>query len=201
MDTIRTAAVTAVLLLVAGVVTACVDPDTEPPPAALNPPAEGQTPPSSLDPLPAPEDSDPLSPSAPDAPSPGAPSPDVPSPDVPRCDAEVEAGSLATISTQLDAFSRGDFPAALAAASAAFRAGTDVARFQAMIEQNYGLLTEDATATLEACLPVRSDAAEVVVEVTTAAGVRAAFAYRVRLDAGRWVIDGAVRLSRPPAVT
>ena len=191
MDTIRRAVVTALLLLVAGVMTACVDPDTEPPPAALNPPAEGQAPPPASDPLPAPEDPDPLSPSAPDAPA----------PDAPRCDVEVEAGSLATISTQLDAFARGDFPAALAAASAAFRAGTDVDRFQALIEQNYGLLTEDATAVLEACVPVRSDAAEVVVEVTTAAGVRAAFAYRVRLDAGRWAIDGAVRLSRPPAVT
>jgi hypothetical protein len=115
------------------------------------------------------------------------------------CGPEVAAAAADTIAAQLDDFARGDFTAALTHATSAFQAGTDAEAFRTLIEAAYPLLLQDATATLALCTRRGPDTVEVGVEVTTADRVTAPFAYRLRLDDGRWAIDGAVRLTPPPA--
>ena len=115
------------------------------------------------------------------------------------CGPDVAAAVADTIAAQLDDFAQGDFTAALTHATSAFQAGTDAEAFRALIEAAYPLLLQDATATLALCTQRGPDTVEVGVEVTTADRVTAPFAYRLRLDDGRWAIDGAVRLTPPPA--
>ena len=115
------------------------------------------------------------------------------------CGPAVAAAAADTIAAQLDDFARGDFTAALTHATSAFQAGTDAEAFRTLIEAAYPLLLQDATATLALCTRRGPDTVEVGVEVTTADRVSAPFAYRLRLDDGRWAIDGAVRLTPPPA--
>ena len=117
------------------------------------------------------------------------------------CGPEVAAAAQDTIAAQLEDFARGDFSAALAHATSAFQSGTDADAFRALIEAGYPLLLQDATAELAGCARRGPDTVEVGVEVTTADRVSAPFAYRLRLDRGRWAIDGAVRLTPPPATT
>ncbi|GEM_PF-2782764 len=117
------------------------------------------------------------------------------------CGPEVVAAAVDTIAAQLEDFARGDFSAALDHATSAFQSGIDADAFQALIEVGYPLLLQDATAELARCTRRGPDTVEVGVEVTTADRVSAPFAYRLRLDGGRWAIDGAVRLTPPPATT
>ncbi len=117
------------------------------------------------------------------------------------CGPEVAAAAEDTIAAQLDDFARGDFSSALAHATSSFQSGTDVDAFQALIEVGYPLLLQEATAELARCARRGPDTVEVGVEVTTADRVTAPFAYRLRLDGDRWAIDGAIRLSPPPAAT
>lgn len=117
------------------------------------------------------------------------------------CGPEVVAAAGDTIAAQLDDFARGDFSAALAHATSAFQSGIDADAFQTLIEVGYPLLLQDATAELARCARRGPDTVEVGVEVTTVDRVSAPFAYRLRLDDGRWAIDGAVRLTPPPAIT
>jgi len=117
------------------------------------------------------------------------------------CGPQVAAAAADTITAQLDDFARGDFTAALAHATSVFQAGTDAEAFRVLIEAGYPLLLQDATAALARCARRGPDTVEVGVEVTTSDRVSAPFAYRLRLEDGRWAIDGAVRLTPPPATT
>ncbi len=117
------------------------------------------------------------------------------------CGPEVAGAVADTIAAQLDDLARGDFAAALSHATSAFQAGTDADAFRELIEAGYPLLLQDATAELALCARRGPETVEVGVEVTTADRISAPFAYRLRLDGGRWAIDGAVRLTPPPATT
>lgn len=115
------------------------------------------------------------------------------------CPGTVTEAVGATIDAQLAAFSRGDFPAALAEASPGFQAGTDPAAFRALIEQEYPLLLEDASAEVEGCAQLRPELSDVVAVIATGDGTRARFLYRLRLVDERWGIEAAARLDPPPA--
>ena len=116
------------------------------------------------------------------------------------CPAGVVDAVGATIEAQLAAFARGDFPAALAEASPSFQAGTDPATFRALIEREYPLLLEDASAELEGCAQLRPELSDVVAVIATGDGARTRFVYRLRLEDERWGIEAAARLD-PPAAT
>jgi hypothetical protein len=105
----------------------------------------------------------------------------------------------ATIGAQLDAFARGDYPAALAQASPGFQAGTDVNAFQRLIERDYPLLLDGARVEVEGCAQLRDDVSDVIAVIVTADGTRTRFLYRLRLAEDRWGIEAAARLDPPPA--
>ena len=172
------------IAVVAMVAAACADPVTEPAPA---PPATAQ--PDTIDP----EQADP------DRPDPQNRVPDghLAGPGV--CSTDVEREVLETISAQLDDLARRDFAAALSQATTTFQADVDAVAFRALIESSFPLLLEDATAELSECFRSGPATVEVRVVVITVDRVRAPFAYRLRLDDGRWAIDAAARLTPPPA--
>jgi hypothetical protein len=115
------------------------------------------------------------------------------------CPAPVSDAVGATIDAQLGALARGDFPAALAEASPGFQAGTDAEAFRRLIERDYALLLDDASAEVEGCAQLRPDLSDVIVVIATADGTRTRFVYRLRLDGERWGIEAAARLDPPPA--
>jgi hypothetical protein len=115
------------------------------------------------------------------------------------CPDAVAAAVGATIDAQLAAFARGDFPAALAEASPGFQASTDPATFRALIERDYPLLLEDASAEVEGCAQLRPELSDVVAVIATSDGTRTRFVYRLRLVEDRWGIEAAARLDPPPA--
>lgn len=143
---------------------------------------------------------------SPDSPDPDA-SPDRPGDDAApddlvrpaSCPDAVTEAVGATIDAQLEAFARGDFPAALAEASPGFQAGTDPATFRALIERDYPLLLEDASAEVEGCAQLRPELSDVVAVIATSDGARTRFVYRLRLVDDRWGIEAAARLDPPPA--
>jgi hypothetical protein len=104
-----------------------------------------------------------------------------------------------TIAAQLDAFARGDYPAALAEASPGFQAATDVDAFQRLIERDYALLLDGARVEVAGCAQLRDDVSDVVAIIATADGTRTRFLYRLRFAEERWGIEAAVRLDPPPA--
>ncbi|MFP4311888.1 MAG: DUF4864 domain-containing protein [Nitriliruptoraceae bacterium] len=129
--------------------------------------------------------------------------PDAPEADAaPRpaaCEGPVVAAVGERIDAQLAAFARRDFPAALAEASPGFQAGTDAEAFRRLIERDYALLLEDASAEVERCAQPRADVSDVVAVIATEDGTRTRFLYRLRLEEQRWGIEAAVRLDPPPA--
>jgi hypothetical protein len=178
-------------LLLAVVLAACADPDTAPAAGESGAqPEAGMTPPADPD-----LDGDT-----------GEPEPPTTSPErrdarpAPEgCSEPVVEAVGTTIDAQLAAFARGDFLAALAEASPGFQAGIDPETFQVLIERDYALLLEDASAEVEGCAQLRPDISDVVAVIATADGTRTRFAYRLRLADDRWGIDAAVRLDPPPA--
>lgn len=183
-----------VLLLVA-----CADPVTAPAPGENGAqPEAGLTP--EVDPDPdSGLDADPDPGDAPhDEPPTASPETDA-SPPPEGCPDPVVAAIGATIDAQLAALARGDFPAALAEATPGFQAGIGPEAFRGLIERDYALLLDDASAEVEVCAQLRPDLSDVVAVVATADGTRTRYLYRLRLVDERWGIDAAARLDPPPA--
>lgn len=179
-------------LLLALLLAACADPQTAPD-AGENgaQPEAGLTP--EVDPDPGGDDADGAEPPTASPERRDTP----PGPD--SCPEPIVEAVGATIDAQLAALARGDFPAALAEASPGFQAGIDPETFQGLIERDYALLLDDASAEVEGCAQLRPDLSDVVAVIATADGTRTRYLYRLRLVDDRWGIDAAARLDPPPA--
>ena len=126
------------------------------------------------------------------------PDPDAPAPSQPTpCDQGTRADIDATIGGQLAAFAADDYEGALGYASNAFRAGIDVAAFQAMIEREFTAVADASAHTIGACRSYRPDAVQAVVEVTAADLTRARMVYALVEEDGIWRISGAVIAGTP----
>jgi hypothetical protein len=172
----------AVTAMIAVAAVACSDPVVAP---AADEPSPGEAG--------APDDGS-ESPGAPDAAPDGPEGSDDPHGDA-TCGDQVLAAIDETIDGQLSAFAADDFAGALEFASEDFRAGTDAAAFEELIEDGYPIAADAASHTSTICVLQGPMSAEVLVDVTATDGTEGQLVYLLVDEDDAWRIAGAAEVT------
>jgi hypothetical protein len=111
------------------------------------------------------------------------------------CEAQEAAEIGEVVDAQLEAFRRGDYPAALELASRGFRSQFDAERFEQVMTEGFPEVLESTSHRIVGCLVV-GRGRTVLVELRGDAGDQQ-LVYRVREETAGWRIEGAVPHDAP----
>ena len=109
------------------------------------------------------------------------------------CDDSIASAVEATISTQVDAFGREDFPAAYAMAAPDFQAAIGLEEFEEVIRDGFVPLMNVSSFSVSQCVyDPGLDQVEIGMTVTTTTGVVGSLLYSLVLVPEGWRIMGAI---------